>query len=520
MEAGSLGAPAGEAELMGAHPTALKAPTLEQAGSGTTSPWQPLDLFAVVATLALGIGVRAFILRSSLGVLNSDEVTTGLMAQEVLRGRTPLVLAGQNYSGTLEAYLYAPLHAILGPSSLALKLISTFFWFAVAYATYRVTSFTADRRLGILLGSVVWVSSFPVVLLSTQAYPGYSSGEVAVLVALFLLLKELTATGRDAGTTRRRLLLGFCTGFAVWSHPMFLATLFPAHLFLLVHKRRNLLNWVPPIAVGALVGISPLLVWNVANSWGSLEVLPQPPSTYSSRLAGFFVDVVPRLLGTKFAAATWIGGALGTTMYVVMVMLLVLALWMLWRGAAQERLIAVVALFAPLVIAAFPTSWYTQDARYGMTYFPVMVLAAGLGWRRWRPDARVSAAALLVVPLLCFAVTCAPPLAALAAPPARPGDPDGEVVELISALEAADVRHLRASFWIAQPVTFLSGRRIVASGSDVSRFPELEAQVQRAGDRAAFVAMAGDAQDDELRRALPTHSRREVARYAVYLPAR
>lgn len=479
--------------------------------------WRWEDLFALSAMVALGIGTRAFVLRSSLGALNADEATTGLMAQEVLRGRVPLVLAGQNYSGTIESYLYAPLHALLGPSSLALKLIPAVLWFAVSYVTYRIAALVADRRLGVLLGAVVWVSSFPLVLLSTQAYAGYGSGAVAVFVALLLLLQELPGGQRDGRSTWRRLLLGFCTGLAVWSHPMYLATLVPAHLFLAVHKRRDLWPWVLANAAGALAGLSPLLLWNLRNDWASLEIYAQPPSTYTSRLLGFLGDVVPRLLGLRAGPGTWTGGVFGQTLLLALVLAFALALWSIVRGTAQERLIAVVAIFTPLLTAAFPTSWYTGDARYGITWFPVVVLVAGLASRHWRPLRHLDRTALLSVPLLCFAVTCAPALAAVSTPPPR-GGADGDVIELVRALDSAGVRHLRSDYWTAQPVTFLSDRRIVASGFDVVRFPELEWQVQQAGNSAAFAAVAGKPRDDELRATLPTHTRRQVARYALYLP--
>lgn len=503
---------------MGATHVALAPQAPGQSGRhGSGLGWPREDLLVLAALLVLGITVRAYVLRSSIGDLNADEVTTGLMAEEVLRGRVPLVLAGQNYSGTTEAFLYAPLHALLGPSSLALKLIPMLLWLIVAYATYRIGALLTDRRLGLLLGGVIWAASAPMVLLSTRAYAGYGSGAVAVFLALLLLLEELTVATGDGGATRRRLLLGFWTGFAIWSHPMLLATLAPAHVYLLVHKRTELLRWLPPVSLGGLAGLSPLVVWNIANHWASLRIYEQPPSTFSDRLLGFLGDVIPRLLGLRAGPGTWLLGGIGQALFLALVPLFALMLWTLWRGMPGERLVALVAVTAPLLTSVFPTSWWTADARYGMTYFPVMVLAAGLAWRRWQPIGRISVPALTIVPLLCVAITCAPALAAVAGPP-PPGGPDRDVIELIRVLEAADVRHLRADYWTAQPVTFLSDHRIVASGFDVVRFPELEWQVQQAGDTAAFTAITGDLRDDELRATLPAHTRREVARYALYLP--
>ena len=130
---------------------------------------------------------------------------------------------------------------------------------------------------------------------------------------------------------------------------------------------------------------------------------------------------------------------LGNALLLALFPVCVLVLWALWRAGPGERVVALTAVAAPLLTAAFPTSWWTADARYGLTFFPVMVIAAGLAWRRWQPSSRIPLPALTTVPLVCFAITCAPALAAVAGPPPR-GGPDSDVVELIRAIEASEVR--------------------------------------------------------------------------------
>jgi hypothetical protein len=471
---------------------------------------------ALLGTLALGFAVRVFVLRSSLGQLNSDEATTGLMAVQVLRGQFPLLVAGNNYGGTFEAFLLAPLLVVAGPSSLLVKSVPILTWLLASVVLYRIAAPLVGRRRAALLGGVLWVFSSSMVVLSTRAYSGYGSGIVACLLALLLLLQELEPDPGDH-VLRRRLLLGFVTGFALWQHPMYLAMLLPAHAYVALRSWRAPVGFVAPLAVGTAVGLLPMLVYNVGNRWASLHVFPQPPSTYGSRLLGFVVALLPRLLGLEAANGAWTGGGLGQTLFLVLLLLFVLAVSTLLRGSPQERLIGTVAIVAPFLTAAFPTSWFYLDARYGVYYAPIILLVVGLALQRRLPDLRVPAAALFAVPFLSFSLFCFPSLHQVALPPAS-GTPDGDVERLADALAAAGVDRVRADYWIAYRLTFLTDARIVATAFEPIRFPEYERLVLERGEDVGYVAFAGDSRDASLASSLPGHARQQVAQYALYLP--
>jgi len=479
------------------------------------------EVTALVGVLGLGVAVRVAVLRSSLGALNSDEATVGLMAERILRGEAPLVVAGNNYGGTLEPFLLAPVLAVTGASAVALKVLPTVIWLLASAALYLVAAPLLGRRPALVLAGTLWVFSFSMLLLSTMSNPGYSSGVVGCLVALLLLLREV-APDRAARPSRRvlrdRLLLGFATGLTVWFHPMHVAFLLPAHAFVLLHQRRDLRGWLVPNAVGALAGALPMLVHLLQGGLTALNHAPQPLSAYGARLIGFFRELLPRLISLQsFYDGTWTGGGLGMALFLAALLGFVVAVLRLRRGSPTEQLIAWIAIAFPFLIAVFPTSWYYDDARYGISYAPIILLVLGLTAARQIPGRRLPAQALFVAPFLWFALFCFPLSAALTGSPVQ-GGPDAEIPPLASALESWGVTEVHADYWIAYRLAFLSDADLVATPFNDIRFADDDRRVQAAGAAAGYVVPVGDWRDSVFSSSLAGHQRRTVGRFAVYVP--
>ena len=77
--------------------------------------------FALVA--GVGIALREWTYRATMGIPNADEAVVGLMARHVLDGELTAFYWGQAYGGSQEALLTAPVFAIAGSSWLALRLV-------------------------------------------------------------------------------------------------------------------------------------------------------------------------------------------------------------------------------------------------------------------------------------------------------------------------------------------------------------------------------------------------------------
>jgi hypothetical protein len=116
--------------------------TVPAAAATPTRRRHPALVVAAVLGL-LGVGYRLAMLLVEVPPLNSDEATSGLVALHVAQGRDfPLFFYGQYYMGALESYLAAPLFALFGSSTLALRLPNL-----VLYAAFLVLIWRLTRRL-------------------------------------------------------------------------------------------------------------------------------------------------------------------------------------------------------------------------------------------------------------------------------------------------------------------------------------------------------------------------------------
>ena len=94
----------------------------------------------LVVAATVGVVVRFLVLRSPAGRLGADEAYTGIESFEILAGHFPLTLGGTVYTLPFEAYLYAPIAALLGANVVILKLVSTVSWAAASVVLYFATA--------------------------------------------------------------------------------------------------------------------------------------------------------------------------------------------------------------------------------------------------------------------------------------------------------------------------------------------------------------------------------------------
>ena len=99
----------------------------------------------LAAAIVAGLALRAWLLANSLGTLDADEAVWGLMARHVLDGEVSTFYWGQPYGGTLEVFLTAPLFAVFGSSTLALKLVPAALFAVAAVLVWRVGRRTVGR---------------------------------------------------------------------------------------------------------------------------------------------------------------------------------------------------------------------------------------------------------------------------------------------------------------------------------------------------------------------------------------
>ena len=499
----------------------------------------------LVAVLISGLALRLWLLHSPFGEVEADESVVGLMALHVLQGERPVFYWGQPYLGSLEAYLVASVFAVAPPSNLLLKLVPTVVFFVFVVLAYS----GARRDLGLgpaLLTALYYCLPGSFLLFwSTKARGGYV--ELLALGQALIFLAPWAAR-RGPRLDGRLALYGFLAGLALWTHTLGLAWVVPAAIYSATRLGKRLLG-APLLAAvaGGLIGLGPAIAENVRTGGQTLEALQGGGSSGEVAQENFrkLVDVgLPVLAGLGQATSSpalfaqdwpqrpgswpWSGALLlGLGM-------LLLAPWArallapFQRGLAAERLSTAyfgltVSLLTAILAVLGRFGELVAEPRYALGLYVAAPLIFGTLWtigrRRW-PLLVASLAAILGLNL--FSLVTADPRLNL---PTTAGDSNQRTRQrLIEYLEGQGIQSIYADYWIAYPVIFESGERIVASVSSGGYNRYLAyAHLVSIDPEPAFVFVRGSLEEAAFRRQLSSAGGRagehDVSIYRVYLRA-
>ncbi len=476
---------------------------------------------AGVLVLALLIRV-AFVWRLGT-LLGGDDAIVGLMALKIAAGESfPLVFWEAHYGGTLPSYLGAAAFLLFGPTPAVLRVAT------LPLELVGIAALVAAARLlwgatPALVGGLWLAAGPPMVFVFGLQALAYS--EVLALGGLTLWLvarlhaEERPGAGRWWG-------LGAAAGFGTYSSffilPLFLGALWTLRRAGVVPDARAR----AALAAGFLVGVSPLVVYNVlvpgatALRLGSriLEVstseVTRAPSVggllgekalgYGARLARY-----PLRLATNLPAALGLPGWATA----VAALLVVAAA----ARAASRRAGFGGSLLARCGLATLLFVWLSGlDAPRHLYPFYLLaplglaaLWASTTGWTR-----RLLATGLLVV------------LASNVAGTARAaGVPEPDIAALAAALAPRGVAFVYSDYAIAYPLVFLTRERIVASPvagpTNVERYPPYTRAVA-AAPRPSYVFLAGTEPSHvfarEMARAGRTFTRETLGEFDLYVP--
>ncbi|MEV4766735.1 hypothetical protein AB0J89_29300, partial [Micromonospora chokoriensis] len=225
--------------------------------AGRPRPVASLGPAGWLTTLVLlaGVGYRIWLLAHATPPTNSDEATMGLAALHIARGEGfPVWFYGQQYMGTLEAYLAAPVFAVAGgPSLVGLRLPTLLLYAVFLLLAWRLTlRLTGDRWFGLLVVALLALGSDRIVKNQLIAGGGYPEMNAAG-VALAVLAVDL-ATGRPGRRLARWAAWGFLAGLMLWVDPLVLPYVVATGAVLVGLCRRELRG-----AAGALLGAAAVL---------------------------------------------------------------------------------------------------------------------------------------------------------------------------------------------------------------------------------------------------------------------
>lgn len=479
-------------------------------------------LIAGAIVFLVGVVIRWLLFDSPAAIINADEAYTRLETFEILGGQFPIVLGGTVYTFPVEAYLYTPFTYLFnGANVVPLKLLSTISWVGAAITVFFIGRRLISERAGVIAASLAWITPGALMVLSITAYPAYASGMFVTSLAF------LTATVvLDRAEPSRRLLFAFgvLAGFAFWLHPMFLTVMVPMTVVVLWTIRRRVDGWISVIG-GGMVGCLPLLLWNAANGWPSLESPVQVPGTYTDRLRTFAVDLLPRAFGLRDSGLTWYHSFWGPVLYVALLATIAFGLWTIARrSGSRGRVVLFVVLATVFFLMAFLQNLiYANDGRYAMISFPfvVIALAAGIDQLAGRtPPWRVIGVLALVAAIWIVGFVrpnTAPFL------DARGVDPNAQLDQIVDVLDDRGINRIYGSYWAVHPVDFAGDNRIVGGVFPFwpIRFPDRQRIVGATPpEEVAVIYMSNDEDTAYLLMPADQYERIVIGDRIVYLPLR
>lgn len=495
---------------------------------------------AIIAAIAIaGVVVRALVVRSARGVLNADEAYTGIEAYEVLAGRFPVVLGGTSYTAVFEAYLYAPIAAVIGGNAVALKMIAMAFWALAAVLIgiaardlVATTSTTihdpAPRRAGLIAGAIAWITPGALLSLSTQAYASYASG-LAVLAATFVVARRMVDDPRPGGAPA--LAVGALAGLGLWMHPMYLAVLIPIVAYVLaLHRRWRL--WAT-VVVGGLIGAGPFLLWNALNGFASRRLPVEVEGTWLERLSVFGRELLPRAWGLRDQQMDWyLPVAVAVGVYGALIAATVAGAVIVGRRSGRHSRWLLAATLAGVlpIMAMFPPLIYSADGRYGIISFAFITIAIAVTADRLitiarrvapagasRAGATIATTALAIVLLAIAAAVVIPDNREIFST----GDaaPNTAAIQTAALIRDRRITHIAGSYWRVLPVEFFGDDELYGSTLISPRFPERRAAVlQAAPETVAWVFEPTEENPALLPLPVDAYERVVIGDIVTYLP--
>jgi hypothetical protein len=260
------------------------------------------------AIIAFGTLLRLVLILQGWPASYNDEGTMGLMALHIAyKGAHPLLYYGQDYLGSLEAYLGAGFFHLFGSSTAALRLglLPLFALFLISM--YLLASLLYTKSLALITLIFLSLGSPEVLLRQLMAAGG--TPEFMLFTTRLLLLtawlaltanssphkhKEKEADNNPVLSARQcpaclswhRIAAygawGAITGFDLYSHVLCLPFVLSAGLMLVLFCRSELrFLSISILLLCLLIGISPLIIYNVTT-----PVTPHELSLFTGAFGG------------------------------------------------------------------------------------------------------------------------------------------------------------------------------------------------------------------------------------------
>lgn len=284
-------------------------------------PGRRLDRYdlCAIAILTFGTLLRLVLIVLSWPGSYNDEGTMGLMAFDIAyRGAHPLLYYGQDYMGSLEAYLGAGFFHLFGPSTFALRLGLVILFALFLLCIYLLISRLYSKSLALFSLLLLSLGAPDVIFRQLMAAAG--PPDYLFLTTLLLLLTVWLAFSANRASQKpeenkavqqekksrqlpwSRILAygawGGTAGVALWSHLLCLPFVLVAGLLLALFCRRELrFPSLSLLLLCFLIGLSPFLIYKA-----TVPVSPNENTLFSP--GGYREPSYPSLNGLSNTQAT------------------------------------------------------------------------------------------------------------------------------------------------------------------------------------------------------------------------
>jgi len=426
--------------------------------------------------LALGLLYRLPALLHPWGFVNKDGAYGAFVALHLLDGSrpAPVFTEGANYQGTLKAHLAALLSLISGARDLSFLMTAT----SVLLSLLLVwASMWLARQLGgplaaLLAGLYLALGPKFLTTFSLNCVGQYvdvlALGGLALAILVHLLERDLT------GATARfhYVAIGLLLGAAFWQQPVALCYVATTTLVLVGRRATWRDPWSLLLPLGALLGVLPVLLWNLQHDWATGAILGQNVGAVDDTLRGLPQQVwrtvsisFPILAGLN-RGHPWAESRLLEAVVALLPAALLVGHLVVHRRAAVRSLRgegpASVLVPPLLLLTCLGIFWSVpgEQIHYRPRYLlPVMAATAihlgtvaAWAWTRARLATVLGVSALLAINLVGMVprLRAAPRIGAY-------------YRHLVGSLEAKRIRTGYSDFSISAPVTMFTSERIVLS---------------------------------------------------------
>jgi hypothetical protein len=486
-----------------------------------------LVVWGVALIGLLGIALRIWTYRSTLGVPNADEAVVGLMARHVLDGELTTFYWGQAYGGSQEALLTAPVFWIAGSSWLALRAIPIALDVVAVLLVWRVGRRTIGARAAVAAACLFWIWP-PFVLFQLVHQQGFYASNVVYCGLLLLLALRLVERPDRA----RVGLFGLVLGLAFWQTAQ-IVPVAAGVIGWIVWKQASSLRRLWVAVPFAILGALPWIIWNARNDWESLSMPDYGDRTHSLRVLAS--PVLPMMVGLRapFSAQLLVPRALAYLIYIGLIAAFVYGAFKARRQTSS--ILYVVAAVFPFVYVISPKTVFSLGTpRFIVVLSPVLALLLAQVATTYLKAALILALAALVSvvtlhrmdewfrqsrPPATYAKGLGPRQAVQAVP--------RDLGPLVHALDRLGLDHVYADYWLAYRLDFDTRERIVAAESRFGTIPSSQEDVRyRPYDREVkrarhgFVLYRQTAGTVPIVRQLEQHGYRRhvVGSYVIYAP--